>query len=57
MLVSKVARLTNDGSRLGPGAYNVDQSSKTQAASPKGAVKWSNSKSTRPDFFTRTYTQ
>jgi hypothetical protein len=24
ILVSKVARLTNDGSNLGPGAYNVD---------------------------------
>ena len=29
ILVSKVARLTNDGSNLGPGAYNVDKSSKT----------------------------
>lgn len=57
MLVSKVARLTNDGSSLGPGAYNVDKSSKTQAQSPRGAVKWSHSKSKRPDNFTKTYTQ
>jgi hypothetical protein len=57
VLVSKVARLTNDGSTLGPGAYDVDKSSKTQAMSPRGAIKWSNSKSKRPDFFTRTYTE
>lgn len=31
VLVSKVARLTNDGSGLGPGAYNVDSSSKAVA--------------------------
>ena len=29
ILVSKVARLTNDGSNVGPGAYNVDLASKT----------------------------
>lgn len=45
ILVSKVARLTNDGRALGPGAYNVDSASKVIATSPKGGVKWSNSKS------------
>ena len=49
VLVAKVARLTNDGSTLGPGAYNVDKSSKVLAQSAKGAVKWSNSKTKRPD--------
>ena len=40
VLVSKVARLTNDGSNLGPGAYNVDVSSKAIANSPRGAIAW-----------------
>ena len=40
VLVAKVARLTNDGSNLGPGQYNVDQSSKAVAASPRGAIRW-----------------
>lgn len=40
VLVAKVARLTNDGSHLGPGQYNVDQSSKVLAASPRGAIRW-----------------
>jgi len=55
--VAKVARLTNDGSTIGPGAYNVDKSSKTIHASPKGTIKWTHSKSKRPDFFTKTFTQ
>ena len=55
--MAKVARLTNDGSSLGPGSYNVDQSSKFVSASPKGAIKWQNSKSKRQDHFTKTFTQ
>jgi hypothetical protein len=47
VLVAKVARLTNDGSSLGPGSYNVDQSSKFVSASPRCAIKWQNSKSKR----------
>ena len=47
VLVARVARLTNDGSTLGPGAYNVDQSSRVLGASPRGAVKWQHSKSRR----------
>lgn len=57
VLVARVARLTNDGSTLGPGSYNVDQSSKVISASPRGAIKWSNSKSVRQDYFTKTFTQ
>jgi len=57
VLVARVARLTNDGSTLGPGAYNVDKASKTIAASPRMGVKWGHSHSKRPDFFTKTYTQ
>jgi hypothetical protein len=29
VLVAKVARLTNDGSNIGPGAYNVESASKS----------------------------
>lgn len=57
ILVSKVARLTNDGRTLGPGAYNVDAASKALASSPKGGVKWSNSRSQREDYFTKTHNQ
>ena len=56
VMVAKVAKLTNDGSTLGPGAYDVDKASKTIAASPKMGVRWGNSHSKRPDFFTKTYT-
>jgi hypothetical protein len=56
ILVSKVARLTNDGSQLGPGAYNVINSSKHLATSVKGTVRWGNSKSTRQDHFTKNFT-
>ena len=52
-----MARLTNDGSTLGPGAYNVDKSSKTIAQSPKFTTKWANSKSKRPDHFNKTFQQ
>ena len=55
MLVAKVARLTNDGSTLGPGAYNVDQSFKTIAQSPRLTTKWAHSKSKRPDHFNKTF--
>lgn len=57
ILVSKVARLTNDGSALGPGSYNVDSSSKVVSSSPRGAIKWANSTSTRRDHFTKTHNQ
>ena len=42
VLVARVARLSNDGSSLGPGSYNIDQSIKAIISSPKGAIKWSN---------------
>ena len=42
VLVAKVARLTNDGSTIGPGSYNVDEASKSIKTSPRGGVKWSN---------------
>jgi hypothetical protein len=57
ILVARVARLTNDGSGLGPGSYNVDQSSKAVSQSPRGAIKWANSKSVRQEHFVKTYTQ
>lgn len=57
VLVSKVARLTNDGSNLGPGAYNIDSSSKALAQSPKGAITWQNSKSKRTEHFVKKFTQ
>lgn len=40
VLVARVARLTNDGSSLGPGQYNIDQASKSIASSPRGAIRW-----------------
>lgn len=52
-----MARLTNDGSQLGPGAYNVATSSKALAASPKGGVKWGYSRSKRGEHFVKTTTQ
>ena len=57
VLVSKVARLTNDGSNLGPGAYNVDSASKVTAVSPKGTIAWQNSKTKRKEHFIKTFTQ
>lgn len=57
VLVAKVARLTNDGSSLGPGSYNVDQSSKFVSQSPRGTIKWQNSKSKRQEHFVKTFTQ
>ena len=56
MLISKVQRLTADGTTIGPGQYNVIKSIKAVGNSPRGAIKWSNSKSTRTDHFTKTYT-
>ena len=46
-LVSKVARLTNDGHQVGPGQYNVDSSSKMVQHSPRGVTRWNYSKSER----------
>ena len=48
--------MTNDGATIGPGQYNVAKSIKAVAQSPRGAIKWSNSKSTRQDHFTKSYT-
>ena len=45
ILVAKVARLTNDGSTLGPGQYNIDSASKALQKSPRGAINWKDSKS------------
>ena len=56
ILVAKVQRLTNDGSNLGPGQYNVDQSSKAVATSPRGVVKWENNKSRRNEHFVKNHT-
>lgn len=57
VLVARVARLTNDGSSLGPGSYNIDQSIKAIISSPKGAIKWSNQKTKRQENFVKTFTQ
>lgn len=51
VLISKVAKLKNEGQQVGPGQYNVDKSSKVVAQSPKGGVKWSHSKSERKNHF------
>ena len=56
ILVAKVARLTNDGSTLGPGSYNIDQSSRALAQSPKGAIKWTHSRSQRDEHFVKSFT-
>ena len=40
MLVAKVARLTNDGSKIGPGAYNLDEAYKKALSSPKKVGDW-----------------
>lgn len=47
ILVAKVARLTNDGSALGPGQYEVANAGKAVAQSPKGAINWKDSKTVR----------
>ena len=57
VLVAKVARLTNDGSALGPGSYNIAESSRHLQKSPKGSVNWVNSKSKRDEHFIKTFTQ
>ena len=51
VLVAKVARLTNDGSNVGPGAYNTIEAHKAQSPSPRHVERWKNNKSTRPDIF------
>lgn len=50
ILISTVARLIDDGSQLGPGQYNMQESKKM---SPRGTIKWSHSKTARTDFFTK----
>ena len=54
VLVARVARLTNDGSSLGPGSYNVDTAGKAMSTSPRGGIQWKNCKSKRVDHFTKT---
>lgn len=57
VLVAKVARLTNDGSTVGPGQYNVDQAYKANSPSPRGGDNWSINKTKRPDIFIKKTTQ
>ena len=47
VLVAKVARLTNDGRSVGPGAYDLDKAFKANAASPKGGDNWAVNKTRR----------
>jgi len=47
VLVAKVARLTNDGSKVGPGAYDLDKAFKANVASPKGGDNWAVNKTRR----------
>ena len=51
VLVAKVARLTNDGSAVGPGAYDLDKAFRANAPSPKGGDNWSVNKTRRTDQF------
>ena len=51
VLVAKVARLTNDGSTVGPGAYDLDKAFRANAASPKGGDNWSVNKTRRQEHF------
>ena len=46
ILVAKVARLTDDGSAVGPGSYNVDRAYKANSPQSKG-VDWSINKTKR----------
>ena len=57
ILVAKVARLTDDGSAVGPGSYNVDRAYKANSPSAKGA-DWSINRTQRtdPTFFIRNQT-
>jgi hypothetical protein len=54
VLISKVERLTKDGKDIGPGAYNVHESKKVVEKSPRGTIKWSNSKTQREEHFIKT---
>lgn len=56
ILVAKVARLTDDGSAVGPGSYNVERAYKANSPQTKGA-DWSINKSQRKDHFVRNQTQ
>lgn len=54
VLVARVARLTNDGSTIGPGSYNLDKSSRAIQQSPRGGIKWAHQKSKKiNDNFTK----
>jgi len=56
ILVAKVARLTDDGSSVGPGSYNVDRAFKANSPSAKGA-DWSINRTRRQDHFVRNRTE
>ena len=51
ILVAKVARLTDDGSTVGPGSYNVAKAFKANSPSAKGANDWSINRTRRQDHF------
>jgi hypothetical protein len=53
ILVAKVARLTNDGSKIGPGAYNVESAYKKSMASPKKVDNWAVDKTKRQENFVK----
>ena len=55
-MVSKVARLKDDGSALGPGAYEVHEASKANSNNVKGGLQWKNVKSQRGEHFIKKYT-
>ena len=57
VLVAKVARLTNDGSNVGPGHYNIDQAYKANSPSPRGGDNWMVNKTKRQDIFVQKSTQ
>lgn len=56
ILVAKVARLTDDGSSVGPGSYNVATAFKANSPSGRGA-DWSINKTKRVDHFVRNRTE
>jgi hypothetical protein len=51
VLVAKVARLTNDGSKIGPGAYNLDEAYKKALSSPKKVGDWAVDRTKRQENF------
>ena len=53
VLVAKVARLTNDGSHIGPGSYNTVEAFKASSPSPRMVDRWANNKSMRPEIFVK----